>query len=596
MGQCEVSKVPKQIAYLVPKNGRFYFRIRIPDDLRETIGKKEHSEALGDLNKAQAGVAAARLGAQWLARFLTERHRLGIAPSPPPPESVSPPDFKPATLEQIQAIAAIVGRSMLLADEELRIDGGGPAPTAEGMGIGPHPDTLTEAVAGRNLEAVTMQAEDWIGSFGLTLPPDGTERRRILYAFAQGLGKAQRGQRQRDAGEPVDTPPEAPLPDVLRGPELSTLSPRDKPASALRMRDVFELWRAKRPKTPAAKSVEVANRVVELFEQTLGNPPLVKLTRSDGIKMRDAIVATGVSARTAGNLLGWLITLMRYEIKELRRLESNPWDGLEVEGSNERKQKRVNLKTPQLQALFSDPLFQTYLIPKRAKNAGLDAAYWLPLMVAFTGARVTELAQLLVSDLVQEDGVWYVHIRVTYPEWQKLKGYYPGVTDGPSVRCVPIHAELVRLGLPEYASAIKAAGHERLFPMVPVSEVNNAGGSFSSWFSSFKTARGLGPEHTFHSFRHTVETSLKRLKENPFHINQLTGHAQPGGEADDTYTHLEHHDLIGTVALIQYPGIALPRAWPPMAWTAPTPAQTASLATSKRKVGRVRDRTPSDKP
>jgi hypothetical protein len=80
-----VSKLPKKTTYLVPKSGRFHFRIRIPDDLRETFSKKAHSEAIGDLNKAQAEVRAAQLGAHWQAQFLIEQHRLGLAPSPPAP-------------------------------------------------------------------------------------------------------------------------------------------------------------------------------------------------------------------------------------------------------------------------------------------------------------------------------------------------------------------------------------------------------------------------------------------------------------------------------------------------------------------------------
>lgn len=77
-----VSKLPKRTPYLVLKGGRFYFRIRVPDDLRQSFGKKEHTEALGDINKAQADVRAAQLGAHWQAMFLTERHRLGLAPNP----------------------------------------------------------------------------------------------------------------------------------------------------------------------------------------------------------------------------------------------------------------------------------------------------------------------------------------------------------------------------------------------------------------------------------------------------------------------------------------------------------------------------------
>ena len=47
--------------------------------------------------------------------------------------------------------------------------------------------------------------------------------------------------------------------------------------------------------------------------------------------------------------------------------------------------------------LFDDPLFTAYAIPG-ASMAGKDAAYWLPLLGLFTGARISELAQLHTDD------------------------------------------------------------------------------------------------------------------------------------------------------------------------------------------------------
>ena len=574
-----MTKLPKKTPYLVTKGGRHYFRIAVPKELVSVIGKKEHSEALGDLTQAQAAVQAARFGAEWQARFLRERHALGLALQPPVPQPTVPACVsRVASLDEVQAIAAMAGRSMLAADEDMRIEGI-PRPTYR-ADFSSGPDlavAVPAAVSGQDMEGVSLQAVDWLAQHALALPDESVARRRMLYAFALSMAKASKGTRLRDEGEPVDTPPEVDLPPSLKEAQWSGLSAADKPAAALRMRDVFELWRNKKPKAPAAKSVEVAERVVTLFEETLGNPVLPGLTRSDGIKMRDTLLASGVSARTAGNLFGWLVTLLRYEIKNLRRIETNPWDGLNVEGSNQRTQKRTTIKPPQLQALFSQPLFTEYRLPQGRQNAGRDAAYWLPVMVAYTGARVTELAQMLVSDLESFGDTWVMHIRVTYPHWQKLKGYYPGVTDGPSVRSFPVHSELVRLGLVEYAKAIREAGHERMFPCLPVSEVNNAGGGFSSWFSDYKSSVGLGPEHTFHSFRHTVETLLKRKREHPFHINHVTGHAQRGGDADTTYTHLTALDFIDTVELIQHDGIKLPKAWPPQEWSAPSSAQAVPI-------------------
>ena len=72
-------------------------------------GQKEVSLALGDLNKAQAETEAAPNGVHWQARFLRERHALGLAPLPPAPQS-TPTASRIATMEQIHALALLSQR------------------------------------------------------------------------------------------------------------------------------------------------------------------------------------------------------------------------------------------------------------------------------------------------------------------------------------------------------------------------------------------------------------------------------------------------------------------------------------------------------
>ena len=66
-----MSNVAKKVPHLSVKNGRFYFRMRVPRELIEAFGP-EVSQALGDVTKAQAGVRARELGADWASKFLTE--------------------------------------------------------------------------------------------------------------------------------------------------------------------------------------------------------------------------------------------------------------------------------------------------------------------------------------------------------------------------------------------------------------------------------------------------------------------------------------------------------------------------------------------
>lgn len=560
-----------------PGSDRYQFALPAPPDLAHHFPSQwAVRKSLGTSELREANKRACLWAAEWTLKF----EQLRRADNPQQHRATAAHlDSLPTvalTPELIAEVATFHQSRALEGDEAARMAGlSGEEFDRQSFALEIEATRLKQAYARGDTSPVDNMAPQWLAAMGLKVAEGDPLRPLLSRELLKARLRTVQARLGRQDGDLIDTPPEpaAPALRALQGTrgdaKAAKVKPEDKPASTLTMRDVFELWSVKKPKTPQVKTVNDARAEVDLFEQVVGHKPLQAITRADGVNMRAAILATGVSARTAGDRLDTLIRLMRFEIKNLARLTVNPWYGLKVEGSEIRDRARHPFKPAHLQAIFSHPIFQAYAIPTTQESAGLDAVYWLPILGAYTGARITELAQLLCRDLFEADGVWYVHIRVTYPDWQRLKGHHHGVTEGPSTRCIPLHAELVRLGFPVYVQAMKAAGHERIFPMAAVSAENGAGDGPSRWFSEFKMSLGLGPEHTFHSFRHTVETNLKRLKEHPFHINELTGHAQQGGDADNTYTHLEPEDLIDTVAKISHPSINLPKVWPPTGWAPP---------------------------
>lgn len=184
----DLTTLAKKTPYWVRKGDRYSIRIRIPVDLREVLGKHEHSEALGDADEAQAEVLAAQHGANWQGRLLRERYARGTASAPPAqaPQPATP--MRHATPEPAQVVAAMAGRAFLAVDEATRIEGTAWDPsTPEEFGPGRcGASPLPAAAAGRDLEGIAMAAEDWLGAHGLPLPPAGTERRRVLYSAARG--------------------------------------------------------------------------------------------------------------------------------------------------------------------------------------------------------------------------------------------------------------------------------------------------------------------------------------------------------------------------------------------------------------------------
>jgi integrase len=140
-------------------------------------------------------------------------------------------------------------------------------------------------------------------------------------------------------------------------------------------------------------------------------------------------------------------------------------------------------------------------------------------MALYMGARLEELGQALVSDVVTVGGVLCLDIN------DQSEG--KSVKTASSRRTVPIHPELVRLGFQRYVAALDKGG--RLFPDLRQDQFDKWTGNFSKWWGRW--ARGLGitdRRKVFHSFRHTFKAACRRggIQEETHDL--LTGHQGTG--------------------------------------------------------------------
>jgi len=151
--------------------------------------------------------------------------------------------------------------------------------------------------------------------------------------------------------------------------------------------------------------------------------------------------------------------------------------------------------------------------------------YWLPLMGMFTGARIEELCQLHVDDFVVVQGATNgtpyqcIRIKESVEDDQKLKNEV-------SARTIPIHPELIELGLLEYVELQKKAGKVMLFDGLKRIK-GKYSKSASQWFNErFKQKAGLEANtgKTFHSYRHTISQLMQKANIAEYTINLLLGH------------------------------------------------------------------------
>jgi integrase len=107
-------------------------------------------------------------------------------------------------------------------------------------------------------------------------------------------------------------------------------------------------------------------------------------------------------------------------------------------------------------------------------------------------------------------------------------------------RDVPIHTHLINLGLLDYVAALRAAGHERLFPELRFDEDKGYGKDAGKWFNDRFLGDQLGiprnGKKVFHSLRHAFATELERTETTGRKKYELLGHKRGKQDGDDRYT------------------------------------------------------------
>jgi integrase len=152
----------------------------------------------------------------------------------------------------------------------------------------------------------------------------------------------------------------------------------------------------------------------------------------------------------------------------------------------------------QVQALYSPAVLATLS----------EGARWGAVIGLYTGARVSEVGQLTLADFTTVDGVPCLTITD--------EGEGQSVKNEASRRTIPVHPDLLTLGLMERVERLRKEGETRLFPKVKVGAVNGAGNWLSKAFTRHIEAMGITKpakgKYGFHSLRKTAIQTMKSAK------------------------------------------------------------------------------------
>ena len=169
---------------------------------------------------------------------------------------------------------------------------------------------------------------------------------------------------------------------------------------------------------------------------------------------------------------------------------------------------------------------------------------------------MNEICQLDVNDIVEYHGV--PCFRITN---ESEEGYSDKRTKTPAAnRHVPIHRELVEIGLFLYRNEMAEAGERKLFPNLALNKKGHYSHAMSIWFTQ-RLLKSLGiynRETTFHSFRHNFRDALRRSKASVYVMKELCGWSLPNKGLEWAYgSLLTIEELKEATDRIEYPGLSL---------------------------------------
>ncbi|SEL70302.1 hypothetical protein SAMN04515666_1055 [Bosea lupini] len=159
---------------------------------------------------------------------------------------------------------------------------------------------------------------------------------------------------------------------------------------------------------------------------------------------------------------------------------------------------------------------------KRQTGGRGEAQYWLPLLALFTGARLSELGQLRVCDVQADDGgIAFISIGTSGGRKVKTKT---------SIRKVPIHPELKLMGFLAYVELRRGEGgaEATLWPLLRSAEGRAHTAAWSQWWGNYQGRKPISiadRAKVFHSFRHLFKDMCRDAGLSEDVHDALTGHA-----------------------------------------------------------------------
>lgn len=496
-----------KIKNFVNRSGRYHARLVVPKDLRGIVGKTELRTPLGG-DYRQAIKLLPGAVAELQHKIALAERKQGIQPNAPARYPMTP-----------QQIAVSHYHQRLAFDEELRNDW-------RYASIGSIDDhyvqQLRDGIAGKLQD---NELEDLIGDrvarFQVTGNVDakfGTDdwrmiARALCSAELEALARVVERHEGDFSGKPTDPlianaemPPERPKPVNLKQLWRDYVNVRK---NAGYMRD------------NGKRQMPVIDSLCKHLKHADAN----RITKADLLGWRDKLIDE-LSAKTVNDIyLSAIRSLFAWAV-ENDRLPENV--ALSVKQPKARKvynRERGYTDTEAKKVLRASRTYN----PKpdefgniRESEKAADLKRWVPIICAFTGARVSEITQLRKEDFRKVDG--RLVIRITPDAGTVKSGGY---------RDVPLHKQIIEEG---FADFVAKADDGPIFHNADSPEkFQRAAVIVSNKLSDWLRKSGLRPEglQPNHAWRHRFKTQCRELEISDRVGDAIQGHV--GRTASDNY-------------------------------------------------------------
>jgi integrase len=427
-----------------------------------------------------------------------------------------------------------------------------------------------EALARGNVNFIRYELNALLQTFGINLDPACADYRKVALAVIKAFVRALEDVGARHRGEAIDSP--------------KLIEPGSKAsASGCSLRAAYEGWEKMEPRK---RSTQLEfSKGIDRFTELHGDLDVVQINKRHVREFREAAQLVPkhrpgtlrkarlpelvewtrknpnlvcISPATINKWLTCLQGVLNWARKNGVIPDEIPWaDPVAGMRLKEARSKRRPWEPEELASLFGSSIYRLGERPLGGKG---EAAYWLPLLALYSGARLNELAPLCANDIKLDlsSGVRFMTVVEDDETGRTVKTKN-------SVRAIPLHPELLRIGLSEFVNHRRKANgpQARLFPEIQQNSKGNYGAAFSQWFGRHKRSLGIDNKSSvFHSFRHGFKDVLRAAGVNEDINDALTGHSggntvARGYGSDDMVRRFGFPTLKVALEKANYPGLDL---------------------------------------